>query len=62
MPKLTYPVALQDRVTPGEYALVLLMRDVLNDLRSAVHLPPLTEAEMTQRLWHVLRQVARKDA
>jgi hypothetical protein len=61
MPRLDHRVATQQRLTPRERALVLLMRDLVNDVRVQAGLVPLTTAEMDHRLWDIVRATLKED-
>jgi hypothetical protein len=61
MPRLDHRVSLRHRLTPSERALVLLFRELVNDVRVQVDLPLLTEPEIEARLVPMLRNTARKD-
>jgi hypothetical protein len=61
MPRLDHRLANHQRLTPRERALVLLMRDLVNDVRTQAGMAPLTRAEMDERLWEMLRSTLRED-
>jgi hypothetical protein len=61
MPRLDHRVASQQRLTPRERALVLLMRELVNDVRTQAGLGPVSEAEMEHRLWEMVRNTLNKD-
>ena len=58
MPRLDHHLRLQDRLTPMEHALVLVMVRLINPVRAKVQppLPPLTEADVTRELRQTLRE------
>jgi hypothetical protein len=61
MPRLDHRVALRQRLTSSERALVLLLRDLVNDVRTQAAMPPLSRAEIEARLVQILRSTARED-
>jgi hypothetical protein len=61
MPRLTHTVAMRHRLTPTERALVLLVRELVNEVRLEAGLAPLTMPETEQRLWDILRHPGRED-
>jgi hypothetical protein len=61
MPRLDRRVVLHQRLTSSERALVLLMRDLVNDVRTQAAMPPLSRTEIEERLVQLLRSTARED-
>lgn len=61
MPRLDHRVANHQRLTPRERALVLLMRELVNEVRLEAGMVPLTRAEMEHRLWEMVRNTLNED-
>jgi hypothetical protein len=61
MPRLEHTVTAQHRLTPTERALVRLVRELVNDVRLAGGMAPLTMPELDHRLWDIIRHTIRED-